>query len=171
MRASLPVCIALLLASCAPVPPAPAAVPDPFAAVEGSWTGVLEYADYGSGRRVQLPTHMVAAREGDGRTLVLRYVYREPSGDTVTSQSVHRMESGRYLMGSDTFAVTALEGFIPGGGGGRMVVEGTVEENDQPQPARHTLTLAGDSLRMLTETRSPPQFRNEYRMVRAPAAP
>jgi hypothetical protein len=111
---------------------------------------------------------MVAAREGDA--LVLRYVYREPSGDTVTSQSVHRMQGRRYVMGSDTFAVAALEGFGPGGGG-RMVLEGTAEENDQPQPARYTITLAGDSLRMLKETRSPLQLRNEYRMVRAPAAP
>ena len=43
---------------------------------------------------------------------------------------------------------------------------GTVMDNDRPEPVRHTITLSGDTLRMLKETRSPWQFRNEYRLVR-----
>lgn len=172
MRALLSACLALSLAACASARPASPAAPDVFAALAGSWTGVLEYVDYGNGQRVQLPTRITAVREDDGRTLTLRYVYREPNGDTVTSRGVHRMDAAaaRYVMGSDTFAVAALEGF-GADGSGRMVMEGTVEENGQPQPARHTFTLAGDTLRMLKETRAPLQMRNEYRMVRAPAAP
>ncbi len=48
-----------------------------------------------------------------------------------------------------------------------MVLTGTVIDNDRPEPARFTYTLAGDSLRITKETRSPWQFRNEYRLARS----
>lgn len=142
-------------------------------ALAGRWTGVLEYADYRSGRRVQLPTRVAATADGAAGTLDLGFVYREPSGDTVTSRSAHRMDlaAGRYGMDEDTFAIASLEGFTSAAGG-RMVLTGMVMENDRPEPARHTFTLAGDTLRILKETRDPWQFRNEYRLVRAaPPAP
>ncbi|HST58817.1 MAG TPA: hypothetical protein VLK84_09020 [Longimicrobium sp.] len=165
--------IAAALAGCAapapapPAPPAPAAAPDVFAAMAGRWTGVLEYADYRSDRRVQLPTRLVASVDGTGRMLTLAYAYTEPSGKEVTSDAVHRFEpaDGRYLMGDDTFAVALVEGF-GAGAGGRMVLTGTVLDNDRQEPARHTITLAGDTLRILKETRTPWTFRNEYRLTR-----
>jgi hypothetical protein len=175
MRAILPFLLATLsLAGCtAPAPPAepaPAAAPDVFAALSGRWTGVLEYADYRTDGRVQLPTRLTAAADGAGRTLTLAYVYREPSGKEVTSDGVHGIDAaaGRYVMGTDTFRIEALEGF-GAAGGGRMVLTGTVLDNDRQEPVRHTLTLAGDTLRMLKETRTPWTFRNEYRLTRAPA--
>ena len=172
MKVTRSLLVSLCLAACAaPAPrvePAPAAEGGVFAAMAGHWTGVLEYADYRSDRRVQLPTRLTAVPGDGSRTLALRYVYREPSGDTVTSRSEHRIDTaaGRYVMGSDTFAVAALEGFGPAGGG-RMVVTGTVLDNDRPEPARYTFSVAGDTLRILKETRSPWQFRNEYRLVRS----
>jgi hypothetical protein len=172
MRRIIPsLLVVLSLASCAaPAPrdqPGPSAEPDVLAALAGSWTGVLEYADYQSDRRVQLPTRITAVADGASRTLTLDYVYREPNGESVTSRGEHAINvaAGRYVMGSDTFAIDALHGFAAGGEG-RLVVTGTVMENDRPQPARHTITLTGDSLRILKETRSPWQFRNEYRMTR-----
>jgi hypothetical protein len=162
--------VALALAACAaPVPqaePAPAAAPEVFSALAGRWTGVLEYADYRSDGRVRLPTRLTAAADDAGRTLTLAWIYTEPSGKEVTSDGVHRMDraAGRYVMGSDTFAISALEGFAARGG--RMVLTGTVVDNDRPEPARHTFTLSGDTLRILKETRSPWQFRNEYRLTR-----
>ena len=171
MNATLPLFVSLCLAACAaPAPraePSPAAGAGVFAAMAGSWTGVLEYADYRSDRRVQLATRLTAVPgEGNG-TLALRYVYREPSGDTVTSRTEHRIDTaaGRYVMESDTFAIAALEGFAPADG--RMVVTGTVLDNDRPEPARYTFSVTGDTLRILKETRSPWQFRNEYRLVRS----
>ena len=171
MRAILPSLLAaVLLAGCAaPVPPAaPAPAPDVFAVLAGRWTGVLEYADYRSNRRVQLPTRLTASVDGTGRTLTLAYVYREPSGQEVTSDAVHRIDpaAGRYWMGEDSFAITASEGF-GAAGSGRMVLTGTVVDNDRPEPARYTFSLAGDTLRILKETRTPWTFRNEYRMARA----
>lgn len=160
----------LMLSACtAPGPrvaPAPGA--DVVAALQGSWSGVLEYADYRSDRRVQLPTRLTAV--ADGRTLTLDYAYTEPSGEIVTSRAVHQVDAaaGRYVMESDTFRIEVLEGFAPGGGG-RMVLAGTVIDNDRPEPARHSVTLQGDTLRLLKETRSPWQFRNEYRLVRVAA--
>jgi hypothetical protein len=161
--------IALSLGACTPSAPRvdPPPPPDVFAALDGSWSGVLEYADYRSDRRVQLPTRLAAAASEQGRTLSLDYVYTEPSGENVTSQGVHRLDmaAGRYAMGSDTFDVGMVEGFVSAAGG-RMVMTGTVMDNDRPEPVRHTFTLSGDTLRMLKETRSPWQFRNEYRLVR-----
>jgi hypothetical protein len=161
--------VVLSLAACTTAaprvdPPPPA---DVFAALDGSWSGVLEYADYRTDRRVQLPTRLTAGASDGGGTLTLDYVYTEPNGETVTSQGVHRMDmaAGRYVMGSDTFDVGMVEGFV-GAAGGRMVMTGTVIDNDRPEPVRHTITLSGDTLRMLKETRSPWQFRNEYRLVR-----
>jgi hypothetical protein len=61
-----------------------------------------------------------------------------------------------------------VEGFV-GLSGGRVVMTGTVLDNNRPEPVRHTFTLSGDTLRMTKETRSPLQFRNEYRLVRVPA--
>lgn len=162
----------LSLGACSTAPPRTDPLPPPqqvFTALEGSWTGVLEYADYRTDRRVQLPTRVTAAASEQGRTLTLDYVYTEPNGDTVTSQSVHRIDlrAGRYVMGSDTFAVGAVDGFASPTAG-RMMLTGTVMDNDRPEPVRHTITLRGDSLRWIKETRSPLQFRNEYRLVRAP---
>jgi hypothetical protein len=177
MRAILPsLLLALSLAACAAPSPrmeaAPSAGPDVFGVLAGSWTGVLEYADYRSDRRVQLATRVVAAADGAAGTLTLDYTYREPNGESVTSRGLHRIDvpAGRYVMGNDTFAIGALEGFAARGAG-RMVVTGTVIDNDRPEPARHTFVLSGDTLRITKETRSPWQFRNEYRLVRDPAQP
>lgn len=41
---------------------------DVFAALDG-WSGVLEYADYRSNRRVQLPTRLTAGASDAGGTL------------------------------------------------------------------------------------------------------
>ncbi|WP_420130299.1 hypothetical protein [Longimicrobium sp.] len=156
--------VACTTAAPAADPPPPA---DVFAALDGNWSGVLEYADYRTDRRVQLVTRLTADASDDGRTLTMAYVYTEPNGENVTSQGVHRIDlpAGRYVMGDDTFDIGMVEGFTSAAGG-RMVVTGTVIDNDRPEPARHTITLSGDTLRMLKETRSPWQFRNEYRLVR-----
>lgn len=97
-------------------------------------------------------------------------VHQEPpirSARRVWTNLVHRA-AGRFVMGTDTFDVGMVEGFVSAGGG-QMVMTGTVMDNDRPEPVRHTITLSGDTLRMLKETRSPWQFRNEYRLVRATA--
>lgn len=166
-----PLLVALTLGGCASSAPrgesASSAAPDVFATLAGSWTGVLEYSDYRSERRVQLPTRVAMRADEASRVLSLAYEYREPNGEAVTSRSMHGIDvaAGRYVMGSDTFAIGVLEGF-DARGGGRMVLTGTVIDNDRPEPARHTFTLAGDTLRILKETRSPLRFRNEYRLVR-----
>jgi hypothetical protein len=168
---ALPLVVLAHAACAAPAPPtAPAPVtPDVFAALSGRWTGVLEYADYRTDRRVQLPTRLTAVADPAGRTLTLAYVYTEPSGENVASDALHEMDgpAGRYVMGRDTMRIDVLEGFAPAGGG-RMVLTGTVLDNDRQEPVRHTLTLAGDTLRILKETRTPWTFRNEYRLTRAP---
>jgi hypothetical protein len=163
---------ALALCACTTAAPRvdpPAAAADVFAAMDGSWSGVLEYADYRTDRRVRLPTRLTATAGEQGGMLTLDYVYTEPSGETVTSSGVHRMDvgAGRYVMGSDTFRVETVQGF-QGAAGGRLVLTGTVLDNDRQESVRHTFTLSGDTLRLLKETRSPWQFRNEYRLVRAP---
>jgi hypothetical protein len=161
--------LVLSLAACSSAAPRVDSPPpaDVFAVLDGSWSGVLEYADYRTDRRVQLATRLTADASDEGRALTLDYVYTEPNGENVTSRSVHRMDlqAGRYVMGGDTFDVGMVEGFV-GPAGGRMVLTGTVMDNERQEPVRHTITLSGDTLRMLKETRSPWQFRNEYRLVR-----
>lgn len=161
--------IAMSLAACATAAPRvdPPPPVDVFAALDGSWSGVLEYADYRTDRRVQLPTRLTASASEGGTALTMDYVYTEPNGETVASQGAHRIDipAGRYVMGTDTFDVGMVEGFT-GSAGGRIVMTGTVIDNDRPEPARHTITLSGDTLRILKETRSPWQFRHEYRLVR-----
>lgn len=165
-------CLVLSLAACSSAAPRSDSPPpaDVFVVLDGSWSGVLEYADYRSDRRVQLATRLTADASEEGRALTLDYVYTEPNGENVTSRSIHRLDlqEGRYVMGSDTFSVGMVEGFVSPAGG-RVVLTGTVLDNDRQEPVRHTITLSGDTLRMLKETRSPWQFRNEYRLVRVAA--
>ena len=142
---------------------------DILPALAGEWTGVLEYADYRTDERVQLPTRMTATLAGGA--LQIAYAYREPSGTIVNANSVHRaLDDGRrYVMGTDTLTVLSMEGFGSARSGAteaRAVLLGTSTENDIIVPARHHITLRGDSLIIRKETRDPPRLRNEYRFRR-----
>lgn len=171
MRSAL--LFALLVASaCARAPQGPPR-PRVFEQISGRWTGTLEYADFRGGPRVRLPTELEAGTGERGRELALAFRYREPSGAVVRGSARHALDvgTGRYVIDRDTFAITTLEGFTAGQGGGRLVMDGRIRENGVVVPARQTLVLQGDTLRLLKETREPLQFRNEYRLVRAPEAP
>lgn len=160
-----------LLAGCAgaprPAAPSAEAPPSVLERLAGAWTGVLEYADYGNGRRVQLQTEMEATLADGGSTLRLALKFREPNGRIVEGSDTHAIDvaAGRYVIDGDTFAISTLRGFGEGEGGA-LVLDGRGRENDAPVPARQTLVLSGDSLRITRETRDPLQFRNEYRFVR-----
>lgn len=142
-------------------------------ALAGEWAGVLEYSDYGTGERVQLPTTLSATIAGG--ELQLAFAYREPSGITLNAGSVHRAlpDGRRYVMGTDTLRAMSVAGFgrpsESGHAEGTATFTGTTMENDTVVPARHTIILRRDSLIIRKETRDPPTFRNEYRLRRAGA--
>ena len=147
-----------------------AAPADILPALVGDWTGVLEYADYRTGARVQLPTQLAATLASGA--LQVAFTYREPSGITVNGNSLHRAlnDGRRYVIGTDTLTTLFIDGFhrMPNGAAAAGVASfiGTAVENDVVVPARHTIILRGDSLVIRKETGDPPRFRNEYRFHR-----
>ncbi len=167
----------------------------------GQWKGALEYRDYTSNERVTLPTELVvAARElsetnSDANSLSFRYTFDDGPGKIVRSQTAVKFDAKtniysaqaenngvlgkkrdeyKIVSGADSFngdSTTARS----------LQMLGTGEENGKAVDVRITLSLLGDKLTWLRETREAQtnvekndsaapqkdfQFRHEYKLVR-----
>jgi hypothetical protein len=149
----------------AAMPPPPAVA---LAALEGGWTGTLEYSDYRSGKRVVLPTEARAALAG-AATLAVHFVYDDGPGKTVHSYE-------RLALDPDGEHVRWESSDEPLAAAGRIVERRATETStemvfEQPAPYgrdRYTLVVAAAhwSLRKEEVRDSGVTFRHEYRFRR-----
>jgi hypothetical protein len=150
--------------------------------VVGLMRGVLEYRDYGNGRRVTLPTAIHTAPIGATGAYRQRTIYDDGPGNTIYSSDVLRISGDRWLedAGGD-------EGHVGAGqtvlriisrqlttDGTVLVLRGRGMDDEQTVEFRYTVTLGGTTLTRLKEFRRPGKrwaYRHEYRLRRAATTP
>ncbi len=149
-------------------------------ALEGNWTGTLEYRDYAeaadSEKRVKLPTWLkVSANSGDLR---FEYVYDDGPDKVVREISTVRIDAAGAsysVVGSDAkvqdrYSVAGLGNLIEGRG--TLTLTGPGTENKMPVNVRTTIRIRRNLLEILRETGAagqPLHFRHQYTFVRSAA--
>ncbi|WP_404365468.1 S41 family peptidase [Corallococcus coralloides] len=147
---------------------APPAVPSLASALAGDWSGTLDYRDFGSDRRVVLPTLLTVT--GEGEEARLAFTFDDGPGKTVRASQVLRIRAGlESEEGRSTERMRILE--RRGGRDAReltLVAEGTGHENGAPVEVRTVLTRRGDALSLSRLTRRPGEpflLRHVYRLA------
>jgi hypothetical protein len=150
----------------------PAPIADPAAhlarALEGRWSGTLDYRDYGNDRRVTLPTLLDHA----GRSL--NWTFDDGPGKTVrASQTWSFADAGSAMTFSSsglpsTYRVAELRGSADGKDL-TLVLDGGDKEDGKTVQARLILTKTGNRLRFTKMTRQagePFLMRHSYELRR-----
>lgn len=155
----------------APMPPT---VPSLASVLVGNWSGTLDYRDFGSDRRVVLPTLLTVTGEGDG--VRLAFTFDDSPHKTVrTSQALRIRADGGVLAseeGDTSEAMRVLE--RRGGADAReltVVAEGSGHENGSPVEVRTVLIRRGTVLSLSRLTRHPGEpflLRHVYRLSAQP---
>lgn len=154
-------------------------------ALEGEWTGVLEYRDYGesptSTKRVKLPTWLSVSKEQE--SLRFRYIYDDGPAKTVFESDLVTIDTASFTWtitpdnGKDAKTpkgkpdVSTVAG-LPAlrSGRGTLVLTGAGIDNGQPAEIRTTFRIGRNILEVLRETRHPGEdfkFRHSYTFVHA----
>lgn len=149
------------------------------AALSGEWQGTLEYRDYRSDGRVTLPTTLEARPTEEGRATSLKFRYDEGRGRFVEGLDTLRIDPAKASLAWESdggkskaeYALAGLDAFAEKRRGA-LVLTGTNEENGAKVEVRQTITLEGENLTILRESRKPGEafaFRNTYKLKRVPA--
>ena len=137
-------------------------------ALAGSWTGSLQYRDFGNDKQVVLPTTVTFS--GPATALQGDYVYDDGPGKTVRSRE-------RWSLARDGSTITLEPSGTPArvtsnvdGSGADLTLEadGTGVENKQAVAVRTVVARRGDSLTITRLTQLPGQpwlTRHTYRFV------
>jgi hypothetical protein len=173
----------LLAASSALVPLSHGAESDAKAAsftraLIGDWTGTLEYRDYSNDKRVTLPTTLNAKASEDGNVATLKFRYDEGKGRFEEGLSTLQVDAShsKLIWESDggktksEYAFTGLETFNDKSEG-QLILTGTGDENKLTVEIRQTITVKGEELTILRESKKPGEtfaFRNTYKLRRVP---
>lgn len=151
-------------------------VPAQYRPFLGQWTGVLEYRDFQSDARVQLPTWLEVSFDPDTQSLLFLYIYddgpskivKELSRVTIDSKlSVFTVTSDRDKS-SDSYRVSRSKGFA-GGSGGELELVGKGMENDREVEVHILIKVSRNSCTYSKETRLPGAaflFRDGYTFTR-----
>ncbi|NOK33022.1 hypothetical protein HMI49_07415 [Corallococcus exercitus] len=153
---------------------APPAIPSMASALAGSWSGTLDYRDFGNDRRVVLPTLLTVT--GEGEEARLAFTFDDGPGKTVRASQVLRIRAdGGQLEtgeGDATGSMRILE--RRGGSDPReltLVAEGSGHENGATVEVRTVLSRRGDVLSLARLTRRPGEpflLRHAYRLSPRP---
>ena len=144
-------------------------------AFSGSWVGTLEYRDYSDDSKQKLGTLLRIYRPKGSTAWVFRYVYDDGPHKVVQESEMVSVDWVRhkYVAVSDDGKETNtydLDGVALNANGlGKLVLSGPGTENHVQVDIRETLTIAGNLLDILRESRIPGQafkFRHEYAFVR-----
>ena len=152
----------------APARAAAAPIQDPFvAALTGEWAGTLEYANFSDDTRAEIDVRATIEAVPEPGAVAMRLIFVEPNGEEMEDRQVVRLdrEQRTYQVGDEEFAVSLLDGF-DAGTDGVLIWAGEVRENRVMEPFQQTLTVSGDELTILKETREPLRFRNVFRLRR-----
>ncbi|MDE1149558.1 MAG: hypothetical protein PW843_23640 [Azospirillaceae bacterium] len=124
------------------------------AALAGTWTGTLDYRDYGTDRRVILPTGLSVT---GGRVPALTFTFDDGPGKTVRSRETWSLDVGRrvWCIAGDGPAhchriVEYRSG--PGPTDVTLVAEGRGEENGRGVKLRLILARRGGTLSFSTQS-------------------
>jgi hypothetical protein len=142
----------------------------------GDWVGVLEYRDFQSDGRVQLPTWLNVRPASDATSVTLTYTYDDGPTKTVIEKSTVSIDSAlkRYTVTSDrdrstdSYQVEGLEN-LAAKHRGVLVLSGSGTENDKKVDVRITITIGRNLYKFVKETRLPGQdflFRDGYTFTR-----
>lgn len=141
-------------------PPAAAYAQTFFQRAAGAWEGRLEYLDYSRDKRVTLATTLTIEPAPDGSSAKFTYIY-DDIGRVIKSAEDHRIDAAakKYYVDKQeyTFEETA----------GGLVLYGRGQDGEREEPIRKTVSLAGDKLSILKETRTPFTFRNQFSFTRS----
>lgn len=126
------------------------------AALAGAWRGSLTYRDYGSDKRVVLPTSASVTVAADA-TLEVGFIYDDGPGKTVRSNDTWALSAdGRSLrMKRDQLDVSDYRAGT--GADLLLVVLGTGTENGTPVQVRMVVLRRGDALTISRATQQPDQ--------------
>lgn len=130
-----------------------------FHRAAGAWQGTLEYLDYSKNERVVLDTLLTIEPAADGSSAKYTYTY-DDVGRVIRSTETHRLDAaGPYFIDDDKYAFEETkDGFV---------LYGRAQDGNSEEPVRKTVTLAGDTLTILKETRTPYAFRHVYTFRRS----
>lgn len=134
-----------------------------FQTVEGKWQGTLEYADYTSNKRVIMNTQITIKAAADGNSAEVFTIY-DDFGKIYKSGGKERID-----LAAQKFFEDETEYKIESIADGKIVISGRVQDGNDVQPVRKTITFSEDSLTILKETRTPRVFRNVYVLKRIAA--
>lgn len=131
-----------------------------FKNISGEWKGTLEYADYKTDKRVKMKTKLEVESSKNGESATLKFVY-DDFGKIYRDKSKHKINFAKkgYFFDGDKFSFNQAEN-------GKVVLLGSGIENGRKVPYRITLSFDSENLSILKETRTPFQFRNEYKFTR-----
>ncbi|MEC4592484.1 S41 family peptidase [Nitrospirillum amazonense] len=161
--------------------PGPDAMPDAGAlgaALAGGWSGTLDYRDYGTDRRVVLPTQMSATGgTSPGTVTTLAFTFDDGPGKTVQARETWSLDTARRawcLTSGETSRCHRVVEFRAGPGPGdvTLVADGTGEENGEAVASRLILARRGDTLSFSTLTAPPGHpllMRHAYWLNRVPS--
>ncbi|GMU00339.1 hypothetical protein KH5H1_44590 [Corallococcus caeni] len=153
---------------------APPAVPTLAFALAGSWSGTLDYRDFGSDRRVVLPTLLTVT--GEGEEARLDFTFDDGPGKTVRAAQVLRIRAGGAELESAEGDATGRMRILERRGGSdtrelTLVAEGSGHENGTPVEVRTVLSRRGAVLSLSRLTRHPGEpflLRHVYRLSPRP---
>lgn len=151
-----------------------APTPSPSAPFVGNWQGQLEYRDYRSNKRVQLPTVLHIQSISDG-TLDFDYLFDDGPGKIVEDTSTIRIDAAANTWSiaspddktPDVATISGLPEFTKAGQG-TLVLSGSGTDNNLPARVRTTIAVTPDSLTITRETASGADFlfRHRYTFTR-----
>jgi len=119
-----------------------------LATLAGTWTGELQYKDYGSGKLVGIPAAIdIVSKSAKGDRWQLQYRYpAEPKADSKGKMALSadgRMLTGRRIITKNNLPDGTLE----------VVTEETGKDNRQKAMFRHTLRMSATTLLLQKEVR------------------
>lgn len=131
-----------------------------FQTIEGKWQGTLEYSDYTSGKRVTMNTLITFKPSADGNSAETFTIY-DDFGKIYKSNGTDKIDVGarKFFEDKTEFQIESIED-------GKMVLIGRVQDGNNIEPTRKTITWTNDTLTILKETRTPWTFRNVYTLKR-----
>ncbi|RKH05170.1 S41 family peptidase [Corallococcus carmarthensis] len=152
----------------------PPAVPSLASALAGNWRGTLDYRDFGSDRRVVLPTLLTVT--GEGNEARLAFTFDDGPGKTVRASQVLRIRADGGGLESEEETSTERMRILERRGGPdarelTLVADGSGHENGAPVEVRTVLTRRGDVLSLSRLTRRPGEpflLRHVYRLTPRP---
>jgi hypothetical protein len=139
--------------------------PSELASLAGTeWNGTLTYVDYGSGKRIAIPSRLrITQPSGDASALLFAYSY--PDEPNANQSSTIAISADGRMIDDERIVEKAVDGDVL-----RIVTERSGTDNDKPALIRYTYSIAAGRLSIAKHVRfeGSDAFieRNQYAWVR-----